>query len=132
MFIEYELFIVLLGLDPAGPCFTLPCMENQLQRLDSNDAQIVQCIHTSGLLGQRPWCGCNDFYVSTTLLNPSKAHSYAIFIFQWTMTVNNKCYGTIDDKLTSELLGIHSQNKCGVYHVDGHRNVPYCDPPRKN
>lgn len=118
-------------MDPAGPCFTSPCNEDPLQRLDPNDAQIVQCIHTNaGVLGQRPLCGCNDFYVSTTFLSPHKAHSYVIFIFEWTMNVLNKCYGKVDEKLTSEVLGIHSQNKCGVYHVKGNRNAPYCDLPK--
>ncbi|KAH8287083.1 hypothetical protein KR054_002212 [Drosophila jambulina] len=53
----------IIGLDPAGPLFSLPAEVAPKYRLDPGDAQFVQVIHTSGgSLGTSLQCGHADFY----------------------------------------------------------------------
>ncbi|ALC48719.1 CG1986 [Drosophila busckii] len=53
----------IIGLDPAGPLFTLPAVVSPKYRLDPTDAQFVQVLHTSGgTLGTSLKCGHADFY----------------------------------------------------------------------
>ncbi|KAM8718707.1 hypothetical protein ACLKA7_001424 [Drosophila subpalustris] len=53
----------IIGLDPAGPLFTLPAAVSPKYRLDQSDAQFVQVLHTSGgTLGTDLKCGHADFY----------------------------------------------------------------------
>ncbi|KAH8238611.1 hypothetical protein KR032_011459 [Drosophila birchii] len=53
----------IIGLDPAGPLFSLPAEVAPKYRLDPGDAQFVQVIHTSGgSLGTSLKCGHADFY----------------------------------------------------------------------
>ncbi|XP_034103812.1 pancreatic triacylglycerol lipase [Drosophila albomicans] len=53
----------IIGLDPAGPLFTLPAAVSPKYRLDETDAQFVQVLHTSGgTLGTSLKCGHADFY----------------------------------------------------------------------
>lgn len=53
----------IIGLDPAGPLFTLPAAVSPKYRLDQTDAQFVQVLHTSGgTLGTSLKCGHADFY----------------------------------------------------------------------
>ncbi|KAH8301032.1 hypothetical protein KR044_011939, partial [Drosophila immigrans] len=53
----------IIGLDPAGPLFTLPAAVAPKYRLDQTDAQFVQVLHTSGgTLGTSLKCGHADFY----------------------------------------------------------------------
>ncbi|XP_055383289.1 phospholipase A1 member A [Condylostylus longicornis] len=53
----------IIGLDPAGPLFTLPSDVGTDYRLDKSDAKFVQVIHTAGgTLGTSLKCGHADFY----------------------------------------------------------------------
>lgn len=53
----------IIGLDPAGPLFTLPSVVSSEYRLDQTDAQYVQVLHTSGgSLGTATKSGHADFY----------------------------------------------------------------------
>ncbi|XP_017063971.1 lipoprotein lipase [Drosophila eugracilis] len=53
----------IIGLDPAGPLFSLPAEVSPKYRLDPGDAQFVQVLHTSGgSLGTSLKCGHADFY----------------------------------------------------------------------
>lgn len=53
----------IIGLDPAGPLFTLPAVVSTDYRLDASDAQFVQVLHTSGgTLGVSVKSGHADFY----------------------------------------------------------------------
>ncbi|EDV46215.1 endothelial lipase [Drosophila erecta] len=53
----------IIGLDPAGPLFSLPAEVAPKYRLDPGDAQFVQVLHTSGgSLGTNLKCGHADFY----------------------------------------------------------------------
>lgn len=54
----------IIALDPAGPLFTF---HSENDRLSSNDADIVEVIHTDKLLGFYRFIGHIDFYV-----NPSE------------------------------------------------------------
>lgn len=53
----------IIGLDPAGPLFTLPAITSTKYRLDETDALYVQVLHTSDeTLGVGIKCGHADFY----------------------------------------------------------------------
>ncbi|XP_017147205.1 lipoprotein lipase [Drosophila miranda] len=53
----------IIGLDPAGPLFSLPAEVSPKYRLDPTDAKFVQVLHTSGgSLGTSLKCGHADFY----------------------------------------------------------------------
>ncbi|XP_016954439.1 endothelial lipase [Drosophila biarmipes] len=53
----------IIGLDPAGPLFSLPAEVAPKYRLDPGDARFVQVLHTSGgSLGTSLKCGHADFY----------------------------------------------------------------------
>lgn len=53
----------IIGLDPAGPLFTLPAVVSPDFRLDPTDAEFVQVLHTSGgTLGTSVKSGHADFY----------------------------------------------------------------------
>lgn len=116
------------GLDPAGPCWTFPCIVKNANRLDATDAIKVQCIHTNvGLIGTTPRCGCEDFYMNLGFaqpgnVDPISAHYFATNIFDWTLNRQHRCYSTV----RNELIGIHSQKRCGSYHVETNSRAPYC------
>lgn len=103
------------------------------QRLDKDDAALVQCIHTNtGVLGQVDTCGCEDFYVNLSVVQPGRldpltAHLFAAILFDWTLIEKNDCeaietVGTAEP----ELLGIRSRGVCGVYHVFTNVFERYC------
>lgn len=98
------------------------------QRLDKDDAALVQCIHSNiGVLGQAPTCGCEDFYLNLGIvqplrLDPVTAHYFAVVIFDWTLIQGNDCKA----QLSTELLGIRSQGVCGIYHLDTNASGSYC------
>lgn len=55
----------IIGLDPAGPLFTVPIVMDNDMRLDATDAQQVIVIHTcDGLIGVSIPCGHQDFYAN--------------------------------------------------------------------
>lgn len=116
-----------VGLDPAGPCYTFPCVISKADRLDAGDADKVQCIHTNiGLIGTTPRCGCEDFYLNLGIVQPGAvhpvtAHYFVTNIFDWTLNRKHQC-----NSFGGELIGIHSQKVCGFYHVDTNARAPYC------
>lgn len=120
--------IVILGLDPAGPCYTFPCNVGHEKRLDPTDALYVQCIHSNiGILGQIPRCGCSDIYLNSGVtqpghIDPITAHYFACFLFDWTLDPQNQCVSH-DGR---EIVGIHNKRTCGVFHVSTHGHAPYC------
>ncbi|RZC42700.1 Lipase and/or Abhydrolase 6 domain containing protein [Asbolus verrucosus] len=58
----------IIGMDPAGPLFTV---SNTGNRLDSSDADFVQIIHTNGaLLGFASSIGHADYYPNGGMLQP--------------------------------------------------------------
>lgn len=103
-------------------------MVSNADRLDADDANKVQCIHTNiGVIGTIPRCGCEDFYLNLGIVqpgavNPVSAHYFATNIFDWTLNQKHQCYSSA----RGELIGIHSQKVCGVYHVDTNARAPYC------
>ena len=53
----------IIGLDPAGPLFTIPSVVSTNYRLDQSDAMFVQILHTSAYtLGSGVKSGHADFY----------------------------------------------------------------------
>lgn len=120
--------IVVPGMDPAGPCYTHPCMVGENDRLDASDANYVQCIHSNiGFWGTVPRCGCDDFYLNSGIVQPGafdpiSAHYFSTNIFQWTLNPKQKCYSTTG----REVIGINSQRACGVYKVKTYAKPPYC------
>lgn len=53
----------IIGLDPAGPLFSIPSAVSSKYRLDASDAEFVQVLHTSGgSLGTSLKSGHADFY----------------------------------------------------------------------
>lgn len=53
----------IIGLDAAGPLFTIPAEVGNVYRLDKTDAEFVQVLHTSmGTLGTHVKSGHADFY----------------------------------------------------------------------
>lgn len=53
------------ALDPAGPLFTYPQLENIDKRLDDTDADWVSVIHTSSIIGALHELGDSDFYMDS-------------------------------------------------------------------
>lgn len=104
------------------------------QRLDKDDAALVQCIHTNtGVLGQVDTCGCEDFYVNLSVIQPGRldpltAHLFAAILFDWTLIQEHDCEAEESAEQTAEpeLLGIRSRGVCGVYHVFTNGFEPYC------
>lgn len=58
------------ALDPAGPLFTYPYLNDAKDRLDASDARYVQVIHSSIVLGAYPRLGHADFYVNGGVAQP--------------------------------------------------------------
>lgn len=55
----------IIGLDPAGPLFSMPTVVSAEYRLDASDAKYVQILHTSsGYLGTSIKSGHADFYAN--------------------------------------------------------------------
>lgn len=54
-------------IDPAGPCFE---GTSDTARLSVNDAEYVEAIHTSNLLGYIPPIGHSDFYPNGGIAQP--------------------------------------------------------------
>lgn len=116
------------GLDPAGPCYTFPCVVGKDNRLDSGDALYVQCIHSNiGVLGQIPRCGCSDVYLNEGVIQPKHvdpitAHYFACFLFDWTLSATNQCT-SVDG---FEVVGVHNRRVCGVFKVKTRGQAPFC------
>lgn len=67
--VQIEYFF--LGLDPAGPGFTVPRDFGIDQRLDPTDATYVQCVFTNQyVLGSAIDCGHGNFYMNGGMTQP--------------------------------------------------------------
>lgn len=67
----------IVGLDPAGPLFN---NKPENKRLNKNDAEVVQVIHTSGgASGFKKRCGTIDFYPNGGITQPGCMQSANFF-----------------------------------------------------
>lgn len=135
-----------IGIDPAGPGFTVPWDFGVGTRLSKSDARYVQCIHTSmGTLGTAKECGHADFILNGGYTQPgcislfcshSRSHEY----FNEAMLPKNifsgvKCRGSITNFITNLLgvqcssetdrLGIHSERKTGQFFLKTNSKSPF-------
>lgn len=111
----------IFGLDPAGPCYTFPCVDDQIDILDSLDAVYVQIIHTNAFfLGSAPKAGCHDFYINGGIIQPLReligSHYFACDLFAYTLDPRVSCKSDLDRK--GQRLGIYNAKDpktCGSY-----------------
>lgn len=135
-----------IGIDPAGPGFTIPWDFGAGTRLMSSDAKYVQCMHTScGTLGTLKDCGHTDFYLNGGVLQPGClevmcSHSRAVDYFIESMDFGQvfsgaRCLGPITSFVTNlfglqcssdtERLGIHTTRKPGRYFLSTNSKSPF-------
>ncbi|XP_031338953.1 pancreatic triacylglycerol lipase-like [Photinus pyralis] len=134
----------IVGLDPAGPLFTLTNTKN---RLDKGDAEFVQVIHTAGgMAGFLSSIGHADYFPNDgTLPQPgcgadplgSCAHGRAFVYYSESVTRNGfaalqcssyKMYrnGMCAHQHLSYLGGLHIDTSAnGDYYLDTNMNAPY-------
>lgn len=147
-------FHLIVGLDCAKPCFTLPQLTPD--RINNNVAKIVQAIHTNAIYGQLLPIGCIDFYVDsivepkcifactindltknpvaciTTAITCSHALAYKLFI----LTLNEMviCKGIEFNIIAIPLLakqyrvGIFGERMCNKlpFYLPTSKAYPYC------
>lgn len=71
-----EKISIIFGLDPAGPLFDSPIPLQRQYRLTSDDAKLVEVIHTMmGITGVTTACGTIDFYVNKGINQPGCLNS---------------------------------------------------------
>lgn len=136
----FDLFFgPLIGMDPAGPGFTIPWDHGPGTRLSDKDAQYVQCIQTaSGTLGTHKDCGSATFVINGGIMQPgcfttfcSHSRSHAYFneaMLDGHIFAGLKCTGRIKHFLSrvlgmycsmdSERLGIHAEGKPGRWFLE--------------
>uniref|UniRef100_A0A1B0BCD7 Lipase domain-containing protein n=1 Tax=Glossina palpalis gambiensis TaxID=67801 RepID=A0A1B0BCD7_9MUSC len=126
----------IIALDPAAPMFTMPTIVAPKYRLDENDAQFVQVLHTSsGTLGTSVKCGHADFYPNggtvpqpncqqssqipeTRNRNPiSCSHSTAAVFFKQSMDPTYPFLGTHCDSYTDFVNGLCAHGHLGRFGV---------------
>jgi len=133
----------IVGLDPAGPLFTVKNTDN---RLDPTDAKFVQIIHTNdGLLGFKGRLGHADYYPNGGKSQPgcgvdlvgTCAHSRAYAYYAESLTSNKfvgkKCGSYKDfsrgncDQGESSSMGQFDvdTSASGEYYLDTNKNAPY-------
>lgn len=114
----------IIGLDPAGPCYTFPCAVEPNKILDRDDATYVQVIHTNALfLGTASPAGCHDFVVNSGVLQLPLfiigSHYFATDLFAYTLDPSVNCLGrTFWLSPQKQRLGIYNQKNpttCGTY-----------------
>lgn len=131
-------FHSLIGMDPAGPGFTIPWDYGVGTRLTEYDAQYVQCIQTAtGTLGTHKDCGHANFIINggiaqpgclTPLCSHSKSHDYFDeALFPGHIISGAKCSGRVRNffsdvlgmpcSMDSERLGIYALRKRGRFFV---------------
>ncbi|XP_036318936.1 pancreatic lipase-related protein 2 isoform X1 [Rhagoletis pomonella] len=143
----------IIGLDPAGPLFTLPAVVSTDFRLDPSDAEFVQVLHTSGdTLGTSVKSGHADFYPNggkapqrhcQVLLSGFQnnavacSHSSSAVFFKQSMNpafpfVGYHCssYENFEQGLCAQSyrgrFGIHSQRRNhGDFYFDTESQPPY-------
>lgn len=144
--IHFIVFHSLIGMDPAGPGFTIPWDYGAGTRLTENDARYVQCIHTaSGTLGTHKDCGHANFIINggaaqpgclTPLCSHSKSHDYFDeAMFPGHVISGTKCSGHVRNfiadilglpcSMDSERLGIYATRKRGRFFVTTNKDPPY-------
>lgn len=135
---------VIYGLDAAGPEFTHFEIVNVTKRLDSSDAQHVQCLHTNrGQLGTEFSCGDSDYYPNFGYRQPGCAmanifcsHDRSYLLFEAAMDADRiflaencendenykrkRCTGTVDR------FGIHGKHLSGQFYFKTSDCYPYC------
>ncbi|KAJ8916054.1 hypothetical protein NQ315_010922 [Exocentrus adspersus] len=135
----------IVGLDPAGPLFTV---RNTDERLDPTDGKFVQVIHTNGgLLGFKSACGDADYYPNGGGSQPgcgldiagTCAHSRAYVYYAEAVLsnqnrfVSEQCssyrdYGRGNCKSNDKsVMGGYSVDAraSGDYYLDTNNNSPY-------
>lgn len=138
----------LIGMDPAGPGFTMPWDRGAGHRLSDIDAQYVQCIQTaSGTLGTHKDCGRGSatFIINGGIKQPgcltvfcshSRAHAYFNeAMLEGHIFAGKKCTGRIHYFLSkvlgmhcsmeSEQLGIHAEGKPGRFFIKTNAAPPF-------
>ncbi|XP_075154492.1 pancreatic lipase-related protein 2 [Haematobia irritans] len=130
----------IIGLDPAGPLFTLPAVVSAEFRLDPTDARYVQVLHTSsGTLGANiklghadfypnggtaPQKNCNSFLQLTDFSNTNPiacSHSTAAVFFKQSMNPAYPFIGYHCDSYRSFSNGHCSGNRYGRFGVHSQR-----------
>lgn len=124
-------FIIVSGLDAAGPGFTFPFDIGPKNRLDPTDARYVQCIYTSrGTLGTMADCGHGNFIMNDGMsqpgcITPLCSHSKATEYFKDSLNPNNRLKSkeceTGKNQMCSDIMdrpGIHSDRKHGKFYID--------------
>lgn len=149
----------IIGLDPAGPLFTMPYDVGHKYRLDESDARFVQVMHTSaGTLGTDKKCGHADFYPNggsspqSNCLYPANeneenknpigcSHSSVVKFFKFSLNPNNlyigwDCSNYKHFKLglcrwnKMSRFGIHSERRKGNFYFSTLTNAPYVETKR--
>ncbi|XP_055845819.1 hepatic triacylglycerol lipase [Episyrphus balteatus] len=146
----------IIGLDPAGPMFTVPADVGTKYRLDESDGQFVQVIHTTGgVLGVMQKSGHADFYPNggvspqTNCAFPFRggestssrilcSHYTAVKYFTYSMEkdlpyVGYQCnnWALFIFRLCRSnaigIFGIHTKRLPGIFYFTTTRNEPYVE-----
>ncbi|XP_055914347.1 pancreatic triacylglycerol lipase [Eupeodes corollae] len=144
----------IIGLDPAGPMFTVPADVGSKYRLDESDGRFVQVIHTTGgVLGVMAKSGHADFYPNggvspqTNCAFPFRestssrvvcSHYTAVKYFTYSMDkdlsyVGYQCnnYGMfLFGKCRSNakgIFGIHTKRLSGRFYFRTNKDAPYVE-----
>lgn len=139
--------ILFLGLDPAGPGFTVPADYGTNQRLDPTDAKYVQCVFTNQLMmGSDIDCGHGNFFGNGGMVQPgcglnvTCSHERSYVYFNESLNPKRKFIGerceNAAQKLYLELLGqkcsdvtdrmgIHTAHKKGRFFVKTNAERPF-------
>ncbi|XP_061401527.1 pancreatic triacylglycerol lipase-like, partial [Musca vetustissima] len=126
----------IIGLDPAGPLFTLPAVVSTDYRLDASDAKFVQVLHTSGGTlgvgvksghadfypngGTAPQRNCNSFIQLQDMQNTNPiacSHSTAAIFFKHSMNPDYAFVGYQCDSYWSYSRGLCSNNRNGRFGI---------------
>lgn len=140
-------FSLFVGLDPAGPGFTVPADYGTSQRLDPTDAKYVQCIFTNQfMMGSGIDCGHGNFYMNGGLIQPgcginvTCSHERSYFYFNESLNSKRKFIGerceNFEKKVSLELLGqrcsdvtdrvgIFTAGKKGRFFVETNAERPF-------
>lgn len=133
--------IFALGLDPAGPKFTQPEIVDESKRLNPNDAQHVQCLHTNrGQLGTALPCGDSDYYSYFGRRQPGCSddgcdHMRSVEIFESSMNPDHEFVATkykteVDaensrDAEGTDRFGIHGKHSDGQFYFETSNCYPF-------
>lgn len=96
----------------AGPAFTTPFIKGPEDRLDPTDAQFVQCLHTSNILGTIINCGHADYRANGGDVQPGCgldlvlcSHSRAAILFRNAVNPLFNYVGSVCAKQNNGLIG---------------------------